>query len=49
MHNKVKAYITFTHGESLGLPIMEFIGSTGKPALIPYHSGIMEYIKPEYS
>ncbi len=48
-HDKIKAYISFTHGESLGLPIIQFIGNTGKPALIPYHSGMLEYIKPEYS
>ncbi len=48
-HQKVKAYVSFSHGESLGIPIIEFIGGTGKPVLIPYHSGMLEYIKPEYS
>ena len=48
-HEKIKAYVSFTHGESLGIPIIEFIGNTGKPALIPYHSGMLEYIKPEYN
>jgi len=27
-HDKIKAYVTFTHGESLGIPIIEFIGNT---------------------
>lgn len=48
-HDKIKAYVTFTHGESLGIPIIEFIGNTQKPAILPYHSGMLEYIKPEYS
>ena len=48
-HDKIKAYVTFTHGESLGIPIIEFIGNTQKPVILPYHSGMLEYIKPEYS
>jgi glycosyltransferase involved in cell wall biosynthesis len=45
-HDKVKAYISFSHGESFGIPIMEFAAITGKPLVIPYHSGLMEYIRP---
>ena len=48
-NDKVKALVSFTHGQSYGIPIMEFIGITGKPTLIPYHSGMLEYIKPEHS
>lgn len=48
-HDKVKAYISYTHGESYGIPIMQFSGNTGKPLLIPYHSGIQQYILPEYN
>lgn len=48
-HDKVKAYISFSHGESFGIPIMEFSAITGKPLVIPYHSGLMEYIRPQYS
>lgn len=47
-NQKIKAYVSFTHGESFNLPILEFSGNTGKPLLIPYHSGMLEYIKPEY-
>ncbi len=46
-HEKVKAYVSFSHGESWGIPIMEFSGVTGKPLIIPYHSGFMDYIQPQ--
>lgn len=47
-HTKVKGLVSFTHAESFGLPIMQFSGYTGKPMLTPYHSGLIEYIKPQY-
>lgn len=47
-HKKVKAYVSFTHGQSFGIPIMEFSATTGKPLVIPYHSGLCDYIRPEY-
>lgn len=48
VHDKVKTYLSFTHGQSFGIPIMEFQGLTGKPLLVPYHSGMVQYLKPEY-
>lgn len=48
-HDKVKAYVSYTHGQSYGIPIMQFSGNTGKPLLIPYHSGIQQYILPEHN
>lgn len=47
MHNKVKAFISFSHGESWGIPIMQFSGLTGKPLLVPYHSGFAEFVRPQ--
>lgn len=46
-HNKVKCYVSFSHGQSFGIPIFQFITSTGKPILIPYHSGLTDYIQPQ--
>lgn len=47
MHNKVKTYVSFTHGQSFGIPIFQFISLTGKPVLIPYHSGMTDYVRPQ--
>lgn len=49
MHSKIKAMTTFTHGESFGLTLMQFSALTGKPLLSPYHSGLVQYIRPEYT
>lgn len=47
-HNKVKAYVSFSHGQSFGIPIMQFSGLTGKPLLVPYHSGLTQYVNPQF-
>lgn len=47
-HDKVRGMVSFTHAQSFGLPMMQFSGSTGKPMIVPYHSGLVQYIKPQY-
>lgn len=47
-HNKIKAYLNFSHAQSFGIPMFQFSGLTGKPLITPYHSGMLEYVKPEY-
>lgn len=46
-HKKIKTFVSFTHGESFGIPIMEFSLFGQKPLLIPYHSGMIDYIEPQ--
>ena len=42
-HSKVKAMISFTHGESFGKPLLEF-GITGKPILVSNWSGPLDFL-----
>jgi len=42
-HNKVKAMISFTHGEGFGRPLLEF-GITGKPIMYPNWSGHVDFL-----
>ncbi len=46
-HPKVISYISFTHGESCGIPIVQFSAWTGKPVLVPKWSGYMDYLKEQ--
>lgn len=48
-NSKIKAMVSFSHAQSYGIPLMQFAGMTGKPILTPYHSGMMQYLKPQYS
>jgi len=47
-HPKVKAMVSFTHGEGFGLPMLEFT-STGKPVICSNYSGPVDYLNPEYA
>jgi hypothetical protein len=47
-HPKVKAFVTFTHGEGQGDPILQATLS-GKPVLAPRWSGQLDYLNPKYS
>jgi hypothetical protein len=43
-HTKVKAMVSFTHGEGFGRPLLEF-SITGKPTLAPNWSGQVDFMK----
>lgn len=47
-HPKVKAFVTFTHGEGQGDPILQATLS-GKPVLAPRWSGQLDYLNPKYA
>lgn len=47
-HQKIGAFTTFTHGQSCGIPLMQFAYYTGKPIVTPFHTGIRDYLKPQY-
>ena len=47
-HPKVKAHISFTHGEGFGRPILE-ASLSGKPLLVSSWSGHMDFVKREFS
>ena len=42
-HSKIKAMISFSHGESFGRSLLEF-GITGKPILAPNWSGQLDFL-----
>lgn len=42
-HPKIKAMLSFTHGEGFGRPLLEF-GVTGKPILVSNWSGHLDFI-----
>lgn len=46
-HSKIKAMVSFTHGEGYGRPLQEF-ALTGKPVLTSNWSGHIDFLKPEY-
>ena len=48
-HPKIKTFITFTHGQSYGIPIAEFAANTEKPILSPYWSGHTQFLPPEFN
>jgi glycosyltransferase involved in cell wall biosynthesis len=43
-HPKIKAMISFTHGEGYGRPLLEF-SATGKPVIAPNWSGQVDFLK----
>jgi glycosyltransferase involved in cell wall biosynthesis len=46
-HPKIKAMISFTHGEGYGRPLQEF-AMIGKPVIVSDWSGQLDFIKKEY-
>ena len=46
LHEKVKAFVTLTHGEGFGLPIFEAAYS-GLPVIAPGWSGQMDFLMDE--
>ena len=47
-HPKVKAHITFTHGEGFGRPLLE-ASLSGKPIIAPNWSGHVDFLHPQNS
>lgn len=47
-HPKVKAMISFTHGEGFGRPLLEF-GVTGKPIIASDWSGHVDFLNKEFN
>jgi len=47
-HPKVKAHITFTHGEGFGRPLLEATQS-GKPVIAPGWSGHVDFLNQNYA
>ena len=47
-HPKVKAHLTFTHGEGFGRPILEATLS-GKPMIAPISTGPADFLHKEYT
>ena len=43
-HPKIKAMVSFTHGEGYGRPLLEF-SVTGKPVIAPNWSGHIDFLK----
>ena len=46
-HSKVKAHVTFTHGEGFGRPLLE-AATSGKPIIAPSWSGHLDFLNPEF-
>ena len=47
-HPKVKAHLTFTHGEGFGRPLLE-ASLSGKPVIAPISTGQADFLNKEYS
>tara|TARA_R100000995_G_scaffold83494_1_gene59569 strand:+ start:1015 stop:2337 length:1323 start_codon:yes stop_codon:yes gene_type:complete len=47
-HPKVKAHLTFTHGEGFGRPLLE-ASFSGKPILAPISTGQADFLSKEYT
>jgi len=47
-HPKIKAMVSFTHGESWGRPLIEF-SMTGKPVIVSAWSGHLDFLPKEHS
>lgn len=47
-HPKVKAHISFTHGEGFGRPLLE-ASLSGKPVIAPNWSGHVDFLNPRYT
>lgn len=46
-HEKIKAHISFTHGEGFGMPLLE-ASLSGKPMLVSNWSGQLDFLNPDY-
>lgn len=47
-HEKVKAHISFTHGEGFGHPLL-LASLSGKPILVSNWSGHLDFLNPKYT
>lgn len=47
-HNKIKAHVSFTHGEGFGHPLL-LATLSGKPVITPQWSGHLDFLNPKYS
>ena len=47
-HPKVKAHLTFTHGEGFGRPLLE-ASFSGKPILAPISTGQADFLDSQYT
>ena len=47
-HPKVKAHVTFTHGEGFGRPLLE-ASISGKPVIAPRWSGHVDFLDSKYT
>lgn len=47
-HEKIKAHVTFTHGEGYGHPIL-LATLSGKPVITPRWSGHLDFLNPSYA
>jgi len=47
-HPKVKAHLTFTHGEGFGRPLLE-ASFSGKPIIAPISTGQADFLDKEYT
>jgi hypothetical protein len=47
-HPKIKAMVSFTHGEGFGRPLLEFT-TTGKPVIASGWSGQIDFLHPDHS
>lgn len=46
-HEKIKAHVSFTHGEGFGHPLL-LASLSGKPMLVPNWSGHLDFINKDY-
>lgn len=47
-HKKVKAHVSFTHGEGFGHPLL-LATLSGKPVITPKWSGHLDFLNPKYA
>lgn len=47
-HKKVKAHVSFTHGEGFGHPLL-LASLSGKPIITPKWSGHLDFLNPDYA
>jgi hypothetical protein len=47
-HSKVKAHVSFTHGEGFGHPLL-LATLSGKPVITPKWSGHLDFLNPKYA
>ena len=47
-HSKIKAHVSFTHGEGFGHPLL-LATLSGKPVIAPNWSGHLDFLNPQYT